>query len=130
MHTGGVKPDEKRFARCVRPLHKIHRCVGKLLICCLHAFTGEGAGVLNLAIGIRVNHTAGSETLAKLGVLGVKVSLGLFFCIQVVEITEKFVEPMVRREEFILVAQMVLAKLSGSEAQRLEPLCDRGVFWL
>ena len=130
MYTGRVKPDEKRFTRCVRPLHKIHCCVGKLLIYCFHAFTSEGTGVLNLAIGIKVNHIAGSKMLAKLGVLGVEVCLGFFFCIQVAETTEKLVEPMVRREEFVLVAQMILAELSGSVAKRLEQLCDRGVFWL
>src|SRR6476660_8436616 len=40
--------------------------------------------------------------------------------VQMIEITEVFIEPMHRRQKFVAVAEMVLAKLSRSVAHRLE----------
>ena len=53
--------------------------------------------------------------------------LRLLLGIQVVEVAEELVEAVHGREELVLVAQMVLAELSGGIAQRLEQLSDRRV---
>jgi len=45
--------------------------------------------------------------------------------VQVVEIAEELVEPMDRRQELILVAQVVLAELPRRVAQFLQRRCDR-----
>ena len=52
VHARGVEPDEERFARLVRLLHELDRGVGELLVDHFHALAGEGARVLNLAIGV------------------------------------------------------------------------------
>jgi len=53
--------------------------------------------------------------------------LRLLLGIQVVEVAEELVEAVHGREELVLVAQVVLAELSGGIAQRLEQLSDRRV---
>ena len=44
----------------------------------------------------------------------------LLLSVEVVEIAEEFVEAVVGRREFVLVAEMVLAELAGHVAERLE----------
>ena len=44
----------------------------------------------------------------------------LLLGVEVVEIAEEFVEAVVGRQEFVLVAEMVLAELAGHVAERLE----------
>jgi len=48
----------------------------------------------------------------------------------VIEIAEELVKTMNGREEFVAVAQMVLTKLAGNIAERLEQFCDGGIFFL
>src|SRR4029450_11318906 len=48
--------------------------------------------------------------------------LRLLLGIEVVEVAEELVEAVRRREELVLVAQVVLAELSGGIAQRLQQL--------
>jgi hypothetical protein len=57
------------------------------------------------------------EFLVVLWVIG---SLRLFFGIQVIEISEKRVEAMLGRQEFVPVAQVVFAELAGRIAERLQ----------
>jgi hypothetical protein len=47
--------------------------------------------------------------------------------LEVMEIAEEFVETVVGRPEFVVVAEMVLPELAGRVAQRLEDLGDRDV---
>ena len=48
--------------------------------------------------------------------------LGLILGVQVVEVAEELVEAVNGRQEFVAVAEMVLAELSGRVALRLEQL--------
>jgi len=48
--------------------------------------------------------------------------------IQMVEITEEFIEAMDGRQEFVAVAEMVLAELSGRVSLRLQEFGDSWVF--
>ena len=48
--------------------------------------------------------------------------LGLILGVQVVEVAEKLVEAVNGRQEFVAVAEMVLAELSGRVALRLEQI--------
>ena len=45
---------------------------------------------------------------------------GLFLSIEVIQVAEELVEAVHRRQEFVPVAEMVLAELAGGVAQRLE----------
>ena len=50
--------------------------------------------------------------------------------VQVVEEAEELVEAVVGRQEFVLVAEVVLAELAGGVAQRLQQLGDGGILGL
>jgi hypothetical protein len=45
----------------------------------------------------------------------------------VIEVAEEHVEPVHRRQEFVAVAEMVLAELSGHVAERLQQIGDRRI---
>ena len=83
-----------------------------------------------LAVGHAVQHAAGAEHLLERRILGIVGQFGLFLGVQVIEIAEEFVEPMRGRQEFVAVAQMILAELAGGVAQRLEEFGDGRVFFL
>ena len=130
VHAGGVEPDEKRLVGFDCLVHEAHCGVGKFLVDDLHALAGQRAGILDLAIGVGVNHPARREALAKLGILGIEIGLGLLLRVEVVQVAEELVKAVVGRQEFVLVAQVVLAELRGGVAQWLEQLGDGGVLGL
>ena len=53
--------------------------------------------------------------------------LGLLLGVEVIEVAEELVEAVHRRQEFVAIAEMVLAELSGRVALRLQQLGDRRV---
>ena len=53
--------------------------------------------------------------------------LRLLLGVEVVEVAEELVEAVHRRQELVLVAEVVLAELAGGVAERLERLGDRDV---
>ena len=95
-------------------------------------FLVSGPGVLDplpaLAVRPAVQHASGSEPLLELRVLRIVRVLRLFLGIQVIEVAEELVEAVHRRQELVLVAQMVLAELAGGVAQRLQQFGDGRVF--
>ena len=74
-----------------------------------------------------VHDTARPEALPELGVLRVVRILGFFFGVQVVQVAEELVEAVRRRQELVLVAQVILAELAGHVALRLEAFGDSHV---
>ena len=128
MHRSGVVPEEERLLRLGLLLHPRESAIGDLFIDGFHALLGERAGINDrltaLAIGQTVKHSTGAELLLEGRVLRVVREFGLFLRVQVIEIAEEFVEPMYGRQEFVAVAQMVLAELAGGVAQRLEQFGD------
>ena len=77
-----------------------------------------------------MEHAAGSELLLEFRVLRIVGQFRLFLGVQVIEVAEEFVEPVHGRQEFVPVAQMVLAELAGGVAERLEQFGDGRVFFL
>ncbi len=77
-----------------------------------------------------MEHAARPERLLERRVLGIVGQFGLFLGVEVIEVAEEFVEPVHGRQEFVAVAQMVLAELAGGVAQRLQQFGDRRVFLL
>ena len=73
---------------------------------------------------------AGSKRRLELRILGIVGKLRLFFGVQVIEIAEELVEAVHRRQEFVLVAEVVLAELTGGIAERLEHFGDGRIFRL
>ena len=86
--------------------------------------------IFNTPVGVGVDHTPGSESIAKLGVLRVVRMFRLVLGVQVIEIPIELIEAVARREELILVTKVVLAELSGGVPLVLEQLCDRRVLLL
>jgi hypothetical protein len=135
VHARGVEPDEERLAVLVRAVDEIPRCRPGFVVDRLHPLFRQRSGVLDLlaalAVGPAVQHSARAEVLPEVG----EVLLGriipqfrLFLRVQMVEIAEELVESMHRRQVLVPVAEVVLAKLAGGIAMRLEQLGDRRVF--
>ena len=89
----------------------------ELLVDRLHALAGQRAGVLDLAVGGRLEHAARAELLAELGVLRIVGILGLLLGVEVVEVAEELVEAVRRGQELVAVAQVVLAELRGGSSR-------------
>ena len=81
-----------------------------------------------LPSAVELDHAARPEAFAELRTLGIVRILRLFFGVQVVEIAEELVEAVVGGQELVLVAQVVLAELSGGVPQRLEEFRDARIF--
>src|SRR4030095_1745636 len=92
---------------CLPTLPKRGSTVGSSTAVALHSSTPRGP---NLAINV--------------GVLRVVRQFRLFGCVQVIERAVELVEPMNGRQEFIPVAEVVLAELAGGVALGLEQLGD------
>ena len=109
----------------------------------LHALLGQWAGVFDRLLAdlaearidgrivdvgrLGAQHAARAELLTERRVLRIVLVLGLLLGVQMVEIAEELVEAVQRRQELVLVAEMVLAELPGGIAERLEQRRDGGV---
>src|SRR6202022_4599660 len=94
-----------------------------------------GAGVHDrlsaVWIDLAVKHTARSEVFPEVGILGrgrIVGQLRLLHRVQVVKEAEELVEAVAGGQEFVLVSEVVLAKLSGGVAQRLQQFRNGRIF--
>ena len=117
MHARAVEPDEERLACLLLAIDEIERTGKELLVHRFHAFPCQRARVFDLAIGIRMDHTARTKTLLEGRILRIVRILWLFFCIKVVKIAKELIESMLGRKEFIFVAEMIFSELSGRVTQ-------------
>lgn len=135
MHSGRIEPAEERLSGLRILINEIHRGAQEFPIDRLHASFVERSGVLNFLLAypakarvfgrvIRVarasKHAARTEFGAELRVFRVVGVFRLLFGIEVIEIAEEFITSVHGRQEFIAVAKMILAELTGSVAVRLE----------
>ena len=111
MHAGGVHPHEEWLFGLVRAIDEIQTGVQKLLIRGFHAFASHRTGIFDFAVGGGFNDATWTIFFGELRILGVVIGLGLFFSVQVVEVTEKFIETVVGWQMIILITQMVLTEL-------------------
>ena len=128
VHSRRVEPAKERPAGLVLAVHEIQRSGQKFLIHRFHALLRQRAGIFDPAIGIGMKHAARPEVLFELGVLRVVGVLRFFFGVEVVEITEKLVEAVVGGKKLVLIAQVVLAELSGRITKRLEEFGNSRIF--
>ena len=122
MHGDGVKPDKEGFVVLMLAFDKALGRSQELFIHRLHALLCQRAGIFDAAIGVTVQHAPGAEVFPEVGKVffrGVIPQLRLFLGVQVIEVAEELVEPVVSGQEFILIAEVVLAKLTGGIAQGL-----------
>ena len=99
LHDAFRSPTEEGLARLVLAIDEIDRGGGEFLIHRLHPLLHEGSGVLDLAVGERVDDAARAESLLELGALRIVGILRLFLGIQVIEVAEELVEAVVRGED-------------------------------
>ena len=77
-----------------------------------------------------LHDAARAEALLELRVLRVVGVLRLLLGVEVIQVAKELVKAVRRGQEFVLVAEVVLAELSGHIAERLEQLGDGRVFFL
>src|SRR5262249_30694663 len=65
---------------------------------------------------------ARTESFPELGITRIEPVLRILLRVEVIEVAVEFVEAVHRRQELVTVAEVVLSKLSGRVAQRLEQL--------
>ena len=128
VHVGGVPPDEEGLVGAVGLLDEAHGPVGDVFVDGLHPLPGERPGVLDAAVREAMDDAARPEPLPEVRGLGIVGELGLLFGVQVVEVSIELVEAVVRRQELVLVPQMIFTELPRRIAERFEQFGDRGVF--
>ncbi|MNL07918.1 hypothetical protein D3C87_1286170 [compost metagenome] len=128
VHARGVHPDEKRLVGLGLFLDEGLRSGRGFVVDGFHALAGQRAGVFDLAVGVAVDHATGCAGFDEVRViLGPVRALGFFFGVEVIQVAEELVETVVGRQEFILVAEVVLAELAGRVTLGLERLGDGDV---
>ena len=135
MHLRGVRPDEEGLLRLGLPGDEILGLGADLVVDRLHPLLGQRAGILDrlgpIGLGLAVEDAARSEVLPEIRkvLLGrIVAQLRFLAGVQVVEEAEELVEPVLGRQELVLVAEVVLAELAGGVAQRLQQLGNGRVF--
>jgi hypothetical protein len=143
MHARRVEPTEEWLVRRHLPLDEVDGGVRGLVVDRLHALSRQWTGVLDglLAdpsptwllggvVGIRslaAQDAARSELLPEFRVSWVVEELGLFFCVEMIQVAEEFVEAVHRGQITVQIAEMILPELSRGVAERLERLGDGNV---
>ena len=95
-----------------------------IIIDSLHALLGQRAGVLDLAACKAVDNSTRAEFLAEFRILGVIGQLGFFLGVQMIKVAVELIEAVGAGQEFILVAQVILAELSGRIALGFQQFGD------
>ncbi len=146
VHVGEVDPDEERLAALRLPFDVVGRSLRDVVVDRFHPLLGQRAGVFDrlfadaaearvdggvIAVGgFAIQHAARSVLGAELGVLRIVGQLRLLFRVEVIQVAVEFVEAVHRRQEFVAVAEVVLADLRGGVSALFEQRGDRGVFLL
>ena len=116
MHARAVVPEEERLLFLGIPFNEIHGVRVNFFVDGFHPLRGQRAGIFDglatLAVRFRVQHTAWTILLAEFGVLWIVIGFRFFFGIQVVEVSEEFIEAVQRWQVLILVTQVVLPELT------------------
>ena len=129
VHSGGVPPEEEGFVGFFGTIEEVEGFGGDLFVDRLHAFFGERAGVVDLAVGETVDHASGAEFFLKLGRVWVIGVFRFFFGVEVVEIAEELIETVGGGEHVVAIAEMIFAELTGEIALGFEDGGDGGIFF-
>ena len=98
---------------------------------CLPTLPKRGSTVgSSRSVALHLSTPRGPKRSLKRGVLRIVGVLRLFLGVEVIEIAEELVEAVHRRQELVVVAEMVLAELAGGVAERLQRLGDGHVLGL
>ena len=134
VHARRVEPAEERFAVCFGLLNELQSEIADLVIHCLHPLRIKRAGIFDLlfadlaparhvsrivcSCGPAMNHVARADLIQQ--ILRIVRMRRVFHRIEVIEVAEELVEAVDGGQEFIPVAEMVLAELAGGIALRFK----------
>src|SRR6185369_5992122 len=143
MHAGAVPPAEERLVALNLPLDEVDRRIGCVVVDGLHSLLGERTGILDGLLpdlaearidgrilplgGFALEDAARAELRLERRILRIVSMLRLLLRIEVIEIAEKLIEPVHCRQEFVAVAEMILAELPGGIAEGLQRLGNSDV---
>src|SRR5210317_1356896 len=95
MHAGATPPYKPGFAGLFLALDEIDGSGDGFIIDRFHALFSQRAGVFNSSVSIRTYYTAWTKLFTELRILGVVLVFRLFLGVQVIQVTEKFIETVV-----------------------------------
>ena len=143
VHARRVEPHEERLLVAYRAVDEILRGLHKFFVNRLHALPGQRPGILALLLapgakaGIvagRISrgrdafeHSARAELREEARVFRIVGVFGFFFGIQVIKVAEEHVEAVDCRQEFVEIAEVVLAELPRRVALRLQEFGNRRI---
>src|SRR6185503_19466789 len=124
VHARRVEPTEERLVSFVLSVHEVEGCGEELFVDSFHSLLRQRASVFNLSVGVGMNHSAWTEAFLERRVLRIVRILWFFFRVEVIEVAEELIKPMFSRQELILVAKVILAKLTCRVTERFKDLGD------
>src|SRR4051812_18980221 len=124
MHSGRVEPDEERTLVGDGFVDELGRRVIDLEVDRRHPITTQRAGILDplpaVAVRPRVDDAARPKLTPEFRVARIVVRVRLFLRVEVVKVTKELVKAVHGRKMLVAIAKMVLAKLAGGIAERLQ----------
>ena len=127
VHAGRVEPDEERLVVPLGFFNELEGEIADLVVHGLHALGIERAGIFDFLLadwtparhvrcvirvgGPTMHHISGANYVQQiLRIVGMR---GIFHGIQVIQIAEEFVKSVNAGQEFIFIAQVIFAELTG-----------------
>ena len=108
------------------------RVVRDLVVDRFHPLLRQRPRVLDLlsapAVRPGMQHAPRAKELLELRILGIVRVLRFLFGVQMIQVAEKFVEPVQGRQKLVPVSEMILAELTRHVTQRLQQFRDGRVF--
>ena len=135
VHPGRVEPDEEWLV-CLRiSVDELLGRTEKFLVNCRHSFDGQGTGVFYplsaIGIGPGMDDSARTIFFLELRVLRIKIAFGLFFGVEVIQVSKEFIEAVVGRQMLVMIPEMIFAELARGVAlslhnvrNRRHPICN------
>lgn len=125
MHSSGTHPHKKWFVRLMSPINEVESCCNKIIVSCFHSLAGHRPGVFNFAISCGLDNASRPILFVKLLIFGIVIGFWFFFGIKMVKVSKELVETMVGGKVFVLISQMVLAKLPTHIPMIFQQVSDR-----
>ena len=145
MHMGEVHPYEERLICFGLSLDEVDRSLGDIVVNRFHSLLCQWPRILDdllsnlaeswivcwivLVRGFGIQDAAWTIPCPERRIFRVVGKFRLFFGVQVIEIAIEFIETVDGRQEFISIAEVILAELAADIAKWLQEFCDCRIFF-